>query len=59
MVLLYNSLVTDISTDFPTVAYLPIFMACVNTRRLLKGLRLRSLGGCAAEWLGSCIGRLP
>jgi len=36
-----------------------MFMACVNARRLLKGLRLRSLEDCGAEWPGSCLGRLP
>lgn len=28
-----------------TQIYLPMFMACVNANRLLKGLRLRSRGG--------------
>lgn len=28
-----------------TQIYLPMFMACVNANRLLKGLKLRSRGG--------------
>ena len=40
------------------IVYLPAFMACVNARRLLNGLRLRSLRGWLAGLSGSCLDRL-